>query len=163
MTVPTVVDPEVARSVQSERTLTDVAVGILMRQSDGAFLLTSRPSGKPYADFWEFPGGKLEAGETVLGALGRELQEEIGIRVQKATLWKQEVFDYPHALVRLHFCQVTEWLGEIEMREKQQFNWSKLPVQVGPILPGTLPVLAWLAQESGFTGQISVYRQSSPT
>ncbi|MEI7495819.1 MAG: NUDIX domain-containing protein, partial [Betaproteobacteria bacterium] len=58
-----------------------VAVGVLIR-SDDSFLLTSRPEGKAYAGYWEFPGGKLEVGETVAQALKRELQEEIGITIE---------------------------------------------------------------------------------
>ena len=148
-------DAHIACTAQIDRPLTEVAVGILVRGSDGAFLLTSRPAGKPYAGFWEFPGGKLEAGETVLTALARELEEEIGIRIQDSVLWRQAVFDYPHALVRLHFCQVTHWHGDIEMRENQEFIWSKFPVQVKPVLPGAVPVLNWLAEEQGFIGNIS--------
>jgi len=131
--------------------LVDVAVGILL-QSDGRFLLTSRPSDKVYAGYWEFPGGKLEPGEAVLQALGRELQEEIGILAQNAEAWRSEIVDYPHALVRLNFCKITRWLGELQMREGQSFSWQLLPVDVGPILPGTIPVLQWLAQERGFQG-----------
>lgn len=152
VTAPKVVDPEKQRETEGVRRVTEVAVGILIRPADGAFLLTSRPEGKPYASYWEFPGGKLEFGESVLDALRRELQEEIGIQVQEVTLWKQELFDYPHALVRLNFCKVTSWLGDIEMREKQDFNWSQLPVEMAPVLPGALPVLEWLAQEREFSG-----------
>jgi len=57
--------------------------------------------------------------------------------------------DYPHALVRLHFRKVFVWSGSLQMREAQSFVWSQLPVQVQPVLPGTLPVLDWLAQERG--------------
>ena len=153
MTQPKIVDPETHREQQGLRPVTEVAVGILIRPSDGAFLLTSRPEGKPYAGYWEFPGGKLELGESVLEALKRELQEEIGIQVQEAELWKQEVFDYPHAIVRLNFCKVTQWLNDIEMRENQEFNWSQLPVNVTPVLPGTFPVLEWLARERAFSGE----------
>ncbi len=153
MTRPTVVDPEKQRDRQGVRPVTEVAVGILIRPTDGAFLLTSRPAGKPYAGYWEFPGGKLEAGESVLGALKRELQEEIGIQVEGASLWRQELFDYPHAVVSLNFCKVMHWLGDIEMREKQEFSWSQLPVVMTPVLPGTFPVLEWLAQERGFMGE----------
>ena len=156
MMQPKVVDPAVHRGFQGIRSITEVAVGVLIRPSDNAFLLTSRPEGKPYAGYWEFPGGKLEAGESVVEALQRELLEEIGIQALDAVLWKQEVFDYPHALVRLNFCKVTQWLGDIEMRENQDFNWSQLPVAVSPILPGTFPVLAWFARERGFLGETAV-------
>jgi 8-oxo-dGTP diphosphatase len=130
----------------------EVAVGILVRK-DGAFLLTSRPTGKPYAGYWEFPGGKLEAGETVAQALARELHEELGIDIENCTPWKSEQMDYPHALVNLHFCKVTAWKGELVMREAQLMAWQQLPVQVKPVLPGTLPVLRWFAEERSFVGE----------
>lgn len=149
MTPPKIVDPDVRREVSGARPLTDVAVGVLIRASDDAFLLTSRPDGKPYAGYWEFPGGKLEVGESALDALSRELSEEIGIQVLDAVPWKIELFDYPHAMVRLQFYKVNRWGGEIEMRENQKFQWSQLPVTVLPVLPGTLPVLEWLAAERG--------------
>ena len=135
----------------ADRSLVQVAVGVLVR-GDDSFLLTSRPEGKAYAGFWEFPGGKLEAGETVEQALRRELQEEIGITIQNCTLWKTECIDYPHALVQLNFCKVTQWSGELQMLESQSFAWQQLPVTVTPVLPGTVPVLQWFAQERGFVG-----------
>lgn len=151
MTRPVLVaDPQAQRSGGPDRSLTEVAVGVLL-QPDGSFLLTSRPAGKAYAGYWEFPGGKLEAGESVVQALRRELQEELGIDIADATPWKVEVVDYPHALVRLHFCKVFAWSGALEMREAQSHAWQQLPVQVRPVLPGTLPVLEWLAQERGWT------------
>ena len=139
----------------SERTPVEVAVGVLIAR-DGRFLLTSRPAGKVYADYWEFPGGKLEAGESVEDALRRELHEEIGITIghgpDAVQPWKQLVMDYPHARVRLHFCKVHAWTGQFEMREAQQMAWQTLPVDVVPVLPGTVPVLQWFAEERGHTG-----------
>jgi 8-oxo-dGTP diphosphatase len=131
-----------------------VAVGVLLanRGADSQFLLTSRPQGKVYAGYWEFPGGKLEPGETVEQALRRELQEELGITIGPAEPWQIELMDYPHARVRLHFCKVFDWQGEFEMREAQQMAWQSLPVQLSPVLPGTLPVLKWLAQERNYSG-----------
>lgn len=149
--LPLRADPEQPREGGPDRPLVDVAVGILL-QPDGRFLLTSRPHGKVYAGYWEFPGGKLEPGETVEQALTRELQEEIGISVQHAEVWRSEVVDYPHALVRLNFCKITHWQGVLQMREGQSFRWQSLPVEVGPVLPGTIPVLQWLAQERNFQG-----------
>ena len=134
-----------------ERTPVEVAVGVLI-DAGGSFLLTSRPEGKVYAGYGEFPGGKLEAGESVEQALRRELHEEIGITIGPVQPWKIEIVDYPHARVRLHFCKVFEWTGEFEMRERQQMAWQNLPVQVQPVLPGTVPVLAWFAEERGFSG-----------
>lgn len=140
----------------AERTPVDVAVGVLVERDaqgrEGRFLLTSRPEGKPYAGYWEFPGGKFEPGETVEQALRRELHEELGITIGAVHEWKVELFDYPHALVRLHFCKVYDWQGAFEMREGQQMAWSTLPVQVRPVLPGTFPVLQWFAAERGHHG-----------
>jgi 8-oxo-dGTP diphosphatase len=134
-----------------ERRAVDVAVGVLIAD-DGRFLLTSRPDGKVYAGYWEFPGGKVEAGESIEAALRRELHEELGIAIGAAQPWQVTLHDYPHALVRLHFCKVFAWRGAFEMREGQQMAWQTLPADVKPLLPGTLPVLAWFAQERGFTG-----------
>ena len=146
---PLVADAEQPRSGGSQRGVVDVAVGVLIA-SDQRFLMTSRPPGKVYAGYWEFPGGKLEPGETVAQALGRELQEELGITIADPQLWKVELVDYPHALVRLHFCKVFHWAGALQMREGQQFAWQQLPVRVTPVLAGTLPVLDWFAEEQGF-------------
>ena len=140
-----------ADTATAPRVPVDVAVGILI-DAQGRFLLTSRPPGKVYAGYWEFPGGKLESGETVEQALRRELQEELGITIAAAEPWKIEMMDYPHALVRLHFCKVWQWTGDFEMREGQAMAWQTLPVQVRPVLPGTVPVLAWFAAEQGFVG-----------
>ena len=136
-----------------DRITLDVAVGVLIKPN-GDFLLTSRPTGKVYEGYWEFPGGKLEPGESVEQALRRELIEEIGITIGDVHSWKIELVDYPHALVRLHFCKVFEWTGELHMREGQAFAWQSLPVTVAPVLPGTLPVLEWFATErdAAFSG-----------
>ena len=141
------VDLAIARTDGARRPCTDVAVGVLIR-SDGQFLLTTRPPGKAYAGHWEFPGGKVETGETVEQALVRELHEELGIHATCIQPWRQQVVDYPHALVRLHFCHVTAWHGELVMREGQQFAWETLPVSVQPLLAGTLPVLEWMKKDS---------------
>ena len=135
----------------AERTPVDVAVGVLI-DARGRFLLTSRPVGKVYAGHWEFPGGKVEPGETIEQALRRELHEELGITIGPAEPWQVELMDYPHARVRLHFCKVHAWQGDFEMREGQAMAWQDLPVQVAPVLPGTVPVLDWFADERGFQG-----------
>jgi 8-oxo-dGTP diphosphatase len=126
--------------------VTDVAVGVLIRP-DGCFLLTTRPPGKAYEGHWEFPGGKVEPGESVEQALVRELREELGIEARAVQRWRTQTVDYPHALVRLHFCKVTQWSGELDMREGQRHAWQRLPVTVSPVLAGTRPVLEWLYSE----------------
>lgn len=144
-------DAGLPREGGTERKVVEVAVGVLV-QADGQFLLTSRPCGKVYEGYWEFPGGKLELGENVEQALRRELQEEIGITIGAVQPWKVEVVDYPHALVRLNFCKVFDWVGELQMHEGQSFAWQSLPVTVQPVLPGTVPVLDWFAREREFSG-----------
>ena len=142
----------------SERKQVAVAAAVIFR--DGAhgragereFLLGQRAPGTFYPGYWEFPGGKLEAGETVDAALRRELHEELGITIGAAQPWQQLVMDYPHARVRLHFCKVYDWAGEFQMREAQQMAWQTLPVEVVPVLPGTIPVLQWFATERGHVG-----------
>jgi 8-oxo-dGTP diphosphatase len=142
-----VADGNLARQGGVDRPLVQVSVGVLFR-ADAAFLLTTRPPGKAYAGYWEFPGGKVEPGESVHDALRRELHEELGITIgrgpQDVQDWKSETVDYPHALVRLNFCKVFAWTGELAMREGQQFSWQNLPVSVTPVLPGTIPVLGWM-------------------
>jgi 8-oxo-dGTP diphosphatase len=135
----------------ADAAVVDVAVGVLL-DPGGRFLLTTRPAGKVCAGHWEFPGGKIEPGETVAQALRRELHEELGVTIDGAQPWAVERVDYPHARVRLHLCQVRHWRGEFEMREGQRMAWQTLPVQVRPVLAGTLPVLRRLAAERGYVG-----------
>ena len=142
--------------------IVDVAVGVLI-DATGRFLLTSRPEGKVYAGWWEFPGGKLEAGESVSEALARELHEELGIVVGEVRPWNTTRIDYAHARVRLHFCKVTSWHGTFEMREGQSMAWQTLPVTLAPVLPGTLPVLDWFAAEQGFVGATVVSPEGAAT
>lgn len=142
-------------SEAGERTPVDVAVGVLIDR-DGRFLLTSRPEGKVYAGYWEFPGGKVEPGESVAQALQRELHEELGVTIGAPQPWQVEVMDYPHARVRLHFCKVFQWRGEFQMREGQAMAWETLPVQSRPVLPGTVPVLSWFAAERGHSGSTHI-------
>jgi len=148
-----VADAQVPRPATEQRPLTEVAVGVLIR-AKGDFLLTTRPEGKVYPGYWEFPGGKQEVGESAAQALERELHEELGIRIGPARPWRGTTVDYPHALVRLNFFKVYQWSGELEMREGQSYSWQALPVQVAPLLPGTLPVLQWLAEEGGASSPV---------
>jgi 8-oxo-dGTP diphosphatase len=119
----------------------EVAAAVLQRP-DGTFLLAQRPADKIWAGYWEFPGGKVEAGETAHDALVRELHEELGIEVLNAYPWLTRVFTYPHATVRLSFFRVTEWRGELYPHEGQQFSWQQAQdVRVSPVLPANAPIL----------------------
>ena len=133
--------------MSSVNKLIDVAVAVL-QQSDGRVLWSSRPEGKPYAGYWEFPGGKLEAGESVWQALVREIHEELGIQAIEGGPWVVITHEYPHAHVRLHFYRVWEFEGMAHGKEGQLFRWGDLSTQdplIQPILPATLPLLKSLS------------------
>jgi 8-oxo-dGTP diphosphatase len=126
------------------RATVHVAVGVLIRP-DGAVLLADRPSGKPFAGFWEFPGGKIEDGESVDAALRRELHEELGIDIGPSVPWFTFEHDYPHAYVRLHFRRVFAWKGEPFSREGQRVGFFPLNGDFpAPLLPATKPAMRWL-------------------
>ena len=120
----------------------NVAVGILMK-SNGDVLLGQRPEGKPYAGYWEFPGGKVEEGEDILDALKREFMEELGVQIVSAQPWCGVEYIYPHAHVRLHFYISREWTGEPQSLEGQAFAWQGA-VAVEPLLPATIPLIECL-------------------
>jgi len=124
-----------------------VAVGVLLR-TDGQFLLNCRPEGKPCAGSWEFPGGKLEPGESVADALRRELREELAIEIGNADDDCRQIqiveHAYEHALVRLHVCVVSRWHGEPRAVEGQRLSWESLwddATRVSPVLPATVPLI----------------------
>src|SRR6266446_6412302 len=103
----------------------DVAVGVLIRP-DGSFLIARRPPGKPMDGYWEFPGGKIEPGESIFDALRRELREELGITITKAVPWAQRIHTYSHATVRLHYWRILAWIGEARPLEGQEFTWERI-------------------------------------
>ena len=125
--------------------LVEVSAGILLRETVNGceFLLAQRPPDKVYGGYWEFPGGKLEAGESFHDALVRELQEELGIDVKQAAPWLCREFTYPHARVRLKFFRVTSWQGEIHPHEHTGPIWTRLgdTPAVTPVLPANGPIL----------------------
>jgi len=118
-----------------------VAVAVILRR-DGQVLLAQRPSGKVYAGYWEFPGGKLEPGESPRDALVRELHEELGLDVRRAAPWLVQRYVYPHAHVELNFFRVFEWDGEPVGHDGQAFAWQ-IPgrFDVAPLLPANTTVL----------------------
>lgn len=106
------------------RPLVIVAAAALVR-SDRRLLLAQRPVGKPMAGLWEFPGGKVEAGESPEGALVRELREELGLQVAERDL---EAFAFAsHSYETFHLLMpvfmARRWEGELEPREGQQLAW----------------------------------------
>jgi 8-oxo-dGTP diphosphatase len=126
------------------RPVVAVAVGVVVR-ADRAVLLADRPGGKPYAGHWEFPGGKIEPGESVEHALARELAEELGIEVIESVPWMVFDFDYPHAYVRLHFRRVFDWRGTPAPAEGQRLMFHRPgATPPDPLLPAARPVMRWL-------------------
>jgi len=128
----------------------EAAAAVLLRADGSEFLLAQRPPGKVYAGYWEFPGGKVESGETVRAALVRELHEELGITVTACAPWLTRVFTYPHAAVRLNFWRVTGWDGDIGTSaplEHSAVDWLACgkTATVAPILPANAPILKALA------------------
>jgi 8-oxo-dGTP diphosphatase len=133
------------RAPEMTQEITEVAVAIFQKP-DGTFLLSSRPEGKPYPGYWEFPGGKIEPGETVLQAMVRELVEELNVTITRATPWFTFMMRYTHANVRLHCWRVSQWHGEMRGMEGQHFEWQRLnALTVGPTLPGCVPIFKALA------------------
>ncbi len=121
--------------------IVEVAAAVLQR-SDGSFLLAQRPAGKVYSGYWEFPGGKIEPGETPSQALQRELEEELGVTALCIYPWLTRVFTYTHATVRLYFQRVVQWRGEPQSRESQAFAWQDPGAPgVSPLLPANAFVL----------------------
>ena len=122
----------------------DVAVAVLVRP-DGRVLLAQRPVGKVYSGYWEFPGGKVEPGESARDALVREIVEELGAEITYADPWITQVFTYPHATVRLHFFRATAWKGEPHAKEHMGLTWQDpAHISVTPMLPANGPVLKGL-------------------
>jgi 8-oxo-dGTP diphosphatase len=125
--------------------LVQVSAAVIERP-DGSFLMASRPVGKVYAGWWEFPGGKVEPGETPHHALVRELREELGLETRRAYPWVVREYAYPHAHVRLHFFRVVDWQGEPHPHEGQTLAWTRAQAPgVAPILPANGPILKGLS------------------
>ena len=124
-----------------------VAVGIVA-DSTGAILIARRPDHAHQGGLWEFPGGKVEADETVATALQRELHEELGITVQAAEPWLQVRHAYPDKTVLLDVWQVTAWRGEPHGREGQPLRWTS-PLELADFAfpAADEPIIARLRRE----------------
>jgi 8-oxo-dGTP diphosphatase len=118
-----------------------VAAAVITRP-DGSFLLGQRAPDTFYPGYWEFPGGKVEPGETPRDALVRELDEELGMQVEVAYPWITREHVYEHAHVSLHFFEVSAWRGEIHDRVHSALSWQQADaMDVGPMLPANGPIL----------------------
>jgi 8-oxo-dGTP diphosphatase len=151
-------------------TITQVAAAVILRP-DGRFLLGQRAADTFYPGYWEFPGGKVEAGESPRQALVRELHEELEIEVLRAHPWIVREHVYEHAHVRLHFFRVVEWRGEMKDHVHAALKWQRAgALTVSPMLPANAPVLAALAlpdtygithaQDIGVDAQLAALKQA---
>ncbi len=124
----------------------NATLGVIYDNNASKVLLACRPIGKIYAGYWEFPGGKLEVGESSFSALARELHEEIAIEVLPKCMIKLGTIehDYPHGLVNLDIILVTSWQGEIYPKEGQQLIWQSI------LNDATLPEMSLPTTESVF-------------
>lgn len=140
-----------------EDRVTEAAVGVIQRDN-GMVLLGERPVGKPWAGYWEFPGGKIEKHESPAQALIRELKEELDITATRFYPWLTHTHNYeakydalgelksPAKTVKLHLFLVVEWQGDPVGLEKQKLSWQNPEnLNVGPMLPANLPILKALA------------------
>ena len=128
------------------RKLVDVAAGVLLR-ADGRYLLGQRGPDTVYAGYWEFPGGKVEPGETPEAALIRELEEELGISTKTACLapvsFASHSYDNVHLLMPLYACR--KWQGTPEPREHQALRWVRpQKLRDFPMPPADEPLIAAL-------------------
>jgi len=124
-----------------------LVVAVALVDADGRVLLTQRPEGKALAGMWEFPGGKVEPGETPEAALLRELREELGLDISAACLapfaFASHAYESFHLLMPLFVCR--RWAGQPEAREGQAMKWVR-PARMGdvPMPPADLPLVAML-------------------
>lgn len=122
-----------------------VAVGVLYDR-EGRILLAQRPADKPYSGYWEFPGGKIEPGESAAQALQRELHEELGINTGTLYPWLTRIYAYPSRTVELNFFRILDWQGALHGRENQQLSWqAPAHATVAPMLPPNAPILRALS------------------
>lgn len=128
-----------------------LVVACALVDSDNRVLVTQRPEGKQLAGLWEFPGGKLEAGERPEAALIRELREELGIEVKEACLaplsFASHAYESFHLLMPLYICR--RWEGLVQPREGQAMQWVRparlrtlaMPPADEPLIPALIDLL----------------------
>ena len=125
----------------TNKKIIDVAAAVIERE-DGAYLLGQRAPDTFYPGYWEFPGGKIEAGESAHAALVRELHEELEIEVLRADPWLRREHRYEHGHVRLQFFRVRAWRGECKDHVHSALTWQRPAAPyVAPMLPANASVL----------------------
>ena len=130
----------------ARRKVVDVVAAVIWR--DGRYLGVRRPEGKPMAGAWEFPGGKIEPGETPEIALARELREELGIVPVTIAFFREKAHAYEHLSVHLRFFHVRTYSGDLKPLEGQDMTWLKPAEAMAlPFLEADRDVVAALARE----------------
>lgn len=124
-----------------------LVAAVALVDADGRVLIAKRPEGKAMAGMWEFPGGKVEAGERPELALIRELEEELGIDVTEACLapltFASHAYEKFHLLMPLYVCR--RWKGMVEALEGQELKWVKPNrLREHPMPPADLPLIPHL-------------------
>ena len=124
-----------------------LVAAVALVDADGRVLIARRPEGKPMAGLWEFPGGKVEAGERPETALLRELKEELGVDASEACLapltFASHSYSDFHLLMPLFVCR--RWQGMVTAREKQELAWVKpLKLRDYPMPPADIPLIPHL-------------------
>lgn len=134
------------------RTMLTVVAGIIWR--GGRYLAVERPEGSRMAGWWEFPGGKVEPGESGEQAVIRELREELGITPRDVEFWRDLVHHYDDFSVHLHFFHIRDYLGELAPLENQRMVWVDPGRAHGlRFLPADAPVVDALHAEADPAGE----------
>ncbi len=125
-----------------------IVAGIIFNQDKSQVFITKRPDDKHKGGFWEFPGGKVEPGETIEQAMVRELEEEIGITTTEQSRFEHLEFDYPDKSLKFDFISVTQFEGQPYGKEGQQGQWVKVDELANYAFPeANVPILERVVKE----------------